>query len=341
MRKTRVTGKIFENQFNLFQRDKDIKLVTFFDEDYPNNLKNIYDPPLYLYYKGTLSKKDKYSVAIVGSRDISQHGRSVTFKLARDISVQNYVIVSGLAFGVDTIAHKGALDAGKRTIAILGSGIDKKVNVLSEKTRENIILNKGAVFSSFHIGQGATPTTFPVRNRIISGMSLGVVIAEAKIKSGSLITAKYAIDQNREVFAVPNPIDLKQFEGTNNLIKTGQAKLIMSVKDVINELPKVKIDSVPEEVIDLFSEVNTVSKSKKNIDSDKTETSKRRLLITDKIEKKIFELFLSSSNENLNIDFISEQLNISTSSLLGKLLLLELKKIIVREQNNYFSLAPF
>ncbi len=115
----------------------------------------------------------------------------------------------------------------------------------------------------------------------------------------------------------------------------------MSVKDVINELPKVKIDSVPEEVIDLFSEVNTISKSKKNTNNDKTETSKRRLLITDKIEKKIFELFLSSNNENLNIDFISEQLNVSTSSLLGKLLLLELKKIIVREQNNYFSLAPF
>ena len=319
-------------------------MVTYFDSEYPQNLKNIYDPPLYLYYKGTLSKRDKYSIAVVGSREISNHGRSVTFKLANELAKKNYIVVSGLAYGVDTIAHRGALEAGQRTVAVLGSGIDKKVHTLSEKTRENIIANEGAVFSSFHIGSDATKTTFPVRNRIISGMSLGTLITEAKKRSGSLITARYAIEQNREVFSVPNQIDLIQFEGTNNLIKTGQAKLVMSVKDILNELPKVKLDAVPEQVIDLFNEENIVNKHSSSNSEDreyKTETKRRKSLLTDSIEKKIFDLFLSSNKENLNIDYLSEQLKIATSTLLGKLLMLELKKIIVREPNNYFSLASF
>jgi len=347
LRNTKVTDEIFEKQFDLFEKHKDIQLVTFFNKEYPKNLKNIYDPPLYLFYKGTLSNQDKYSVAVVGSREISTHGRSVTFKLAKELAEKNYIVVSGLAYGVDTIAHRGALEAGKRTVAVLGSGVDKKVNELSEKTKENIINTGGAIFSSFHIGQGATTTTFPVRNRIISGMSLGTLITEAKHRSGSLITAKYAIEQNREVFAVPNQINLKQFEGTNNLIKTGQAKLVMSVKDILNELPKVKLDAIPEQILGLFSDDNIVGKdlkvtklAEKN-ENFKTETHRRKSLLTDETEKKIFDLFLLSNEERLNIDFISEQLTIKTSSLLGKLLMLELKKIIVREPNNYFSLASF
>lgn len=341
LRKTKVTDEIFEKQFDLFEKHKDIQLVTFFDKEYPKNLKNIYDPPLYLFYKGTLSNQDKYSVAVVGSREISTHGRSVTFKLAKELAEKNYIVVSGLAYGVDTIAHRGALEAGKRTVAVLGSGVDKKVNDLSEKTKENIINTGGAIFSSFHIGQGATTTTFPIRNRIISGMSLGTLITEAKHRSGSLITAKYAIEQNREVFAVPNQINLKQFEGTNNLIKTGQAKLVMSVKDILNELPKVKLDAVPEKVLGLFSEDNIVDNNITKKDGFTTETKRRKSLLTDETEKQIFDLFLSSNEERLNIDYISEQLNVKTSSLLGKLLMLELKKIIVREPNNYFSLASF
>jgi len=292
LKQSNITNEILNQQMQLLEKHSDVSIVTYFDDLYPENLKKIYDPPLYLFYQGQLSELDEFSIGIVGSRELSPYGRTVTVRIANDIAAAGFVVISGLARGADTYAHQGALQAGKRTVAVLGSGIDKSVNYSSMKVREEILQNGGAIFSPFHIGEQASKYTFPSRNRIISGMSLGVVITEAKMKSGSLITASCALEQGREVFAIPNPIFVEKFEGTNNLIKTGQAKLLMTVNDIIDEMPD-------------YSKINLIVS---------TEVKKeRRIDLKDKLEKKIFKIL---SGENMHIDRLSEELEISTGVLI-------------------------
>jgi DNA processing protein len=238
LREAVFSDEIYFRQIEKLNKFQDFGMVTVFDETYPKNLKNIYDPPLYLFYEGSLSDKDEISIAVVGSRAVSHSGKYVIGRISRELAAAGFVIVSGLAMGADTAAHQGAIEAGKRTVAVLGSGIDCEVNTTSRKARRLMTEAGGAVFSPFLIGTQPTNYTFPARNRVISGMSLGVVIGEAKKDSGSLITANYALEQGREVFAVPNEIFRDKFEGGNNLIKTGQAKLIMNIDDIIEEMPE-------------------------------------------------------------------------------------------------------
>jgi DNA processing protein len=212
------------------------QLIAYDSVAYPPLLKQIPDAPLLLYVKGDASILSQYAVAMVGSRRPSAYGSSVAHRLAHDLVQRQLVLVSGLARGIDSAAHRGALEAKGKTVAVLGSGIDVIYPRENRKLAEQI-METGAVISEFRLGTGPTPENFPIRNRIISGLSLGVVVVEAAEYSGSLITARLAVEQNREVFAVPGNITSAQSFGPNHLIKQG-AKLVDQWMDVIEEFPR-------------------------------------------------------------------------------------------------------
>lgn len=227
-----------KKEIELMRRHQ-VTLVTFLDENYPSNLLNIYDPPPFLYMKGELEKEDKVAIAVVGSRFASHYGKLTTETISRDLALEGVTVVSGLARGIDTSAHRGALSAKGRTIAVLGCGIDVDYPVENKKLKEEIVL-RGALISEFPMSTPPASLNFPIRNRIISGLSLGVVVVEASHRSGSLITARLALEQGRDVFAVPGSIDSLRSRGTHGLIKEG-AKLVEDAQDIFNEiLPQIK-----------------------------------------------------------------------------------------------------
>lgn len=200
--------------------EKGIKVVSLNDRDYPANLRQIVSAPPVLYFRGTLSANDDLAIAVVGARHATVYGRQITEQLVGSLVMSGLTIVSGLARGIDSIAHKAALAAGGRTIAVLGSGVDT-IYPPENRNLANEIIKNGAIVSEFPLGFPAVPSNFPARNRIISGLALGVLVTEAALDSGSLITAGCAAEQGREVFAVPGPINSKMSEGANNLIKEG------------------------------------------------------------------------------------------------------------------------
>jgi len=209
-------------------------IVTYADSEYPPNLKDIHDPPPYLYVRGNLMAEDKVSVAVVGSRLATTYGRQITRRIARDLAGKGVTIVSGGARGIDTEAHRGALAAKGRTIAVLGCGID--VVYPSENAELfGLIAGGGAVVTEYPMGAPPEPNNFPPRNRIISGISIGVVVIEAAGDSGSLITASYSLEQGREVYAVPGSVVSPTSRGTNSLIKRG-AKLVEGSQDILIDL---------------------------------------------------------------------------------------------------------
>jgi DNA processing protein len=219
-------------------RKHDAHLLTYKDPFYPKGLLNIYDFPVLLYVKGNL-RDDDVNIAVVGSRSASTYGKFSTERLCRQLVLKGITVVSGLARGIDSAAHRGALAGGGRTIAVLGCGLDIIYPPENEKLLREIA-NYGAVITEFPFGTPPNAPNFPARNRIISGVSLGVVVVEANEKSGSLITARLALEQGREVFAVPGTIDSAGSRGTHKLIKQG-AKLIENVDDILDEiLPQVE-----------------------------------------------------------------------------------------------------
>jgi len=197
-------------------------------------LKDIYDPPALLYARGEVKKEDELAVAIVGSRKTSAYGREITERIGMDLARHGVTVVSGMARGIDSVAHNGALQGGGRTIAVLGCGVD----VIYPSENRNLfhqIIKRGAVLSEFPMGSPPEAGHFPRRNRIISGLCMGVVIVQASAESGSLITAGYALEQGREVFAVPGNVGAEGSRGTNQLIKEG-AKLVESSEDILEEI---------------------------------------------------------------------------------------------------------
>lgn len=222
-----------------------IKCFSLADRDYPANLKTIAGAPPVLYIKGNILPQDDLAIAVVGSRNATFYGRQITEKFVFELSKNGLTIVSGLARGIDSVAHKTALDAGGRTIALLGCGLDMVYPPENKRLAEDIAKN-GAVISEFPLGFPAVQSNFAARNRIISGMSLGVLVPEAAVDSGSMITAGYAAEQGREVFAVPGPITSKFSEGVNNLIKEG-VHPVTSAEDILQVLDiERKKDRLPE-----------------------------------------------------------------------------------------------
>ena len=197
-----------------------VKVVTWVSEEYPTNLRNIHDPPPVIYIKGELLPEDDWAVAVVGTRHASVYGKEVARRLAGDLARNGVTVVSGLAAGIDTVAHQAALEAGGRSIAVLGSGVDiiypEQNAALARQLQE-----QGALVSEYPLGTKPERSNFPPRNRIISGLSLGALVVEAGARSGALITADFAGDQGRDVFAIPGSIFQRTSEGTNRLIQDG------------------------------------------------------------------------------------------------------------------------
>jgi len=224
--------KLLENLYK-----EKLNALTIDDPAYPKLLKQIYDPPFILYYRGLLEAFDGFTLAVVGARKYSTYGAQVTEKLIRELAFNKLTIVSGMALGIDTLAHTAAINAGGKTIAVIGSGLDQQ-NIYPSQNRylaDKIQAHGGLILSEYPIGTMPLKHHFPQRNRIISGLSSATLVIEAAEKSGALITAFHALEQNREVFAVPGSIYSGTSEGTNRLISMG-AKLVTSAKDIIETL---------------------------------------------------------------------------------------------------------
>jgi DNA processing protein len=226
------------NDVILTKMDRDIKQIFIDDTDYPKFLKEIKNAPKVLYLRGSPPEPGEKFFAIVGTRRCSDYGKQITLEIAGDLAESGLTIVSGLAPGIDTLAHQAVVERGKRTIAVLGTGLDEKSIYPQSNLEltEKILETGGCLLSEYPAGTRGTNFTFPQRNRIVSGMSLGVLIVEAKQKSGSLITAEFARKQGKKLFAIPGPIDSPNSWGPNWLIKNGYAKLTESADDILKEL---------------------------------------------------------------------------------------------------------
>jgi DNA processing protein len=214
---------------------KAVTLLTYPEESYPKLLKEIPNPPMILYILGTIQAKDEMAVAVVGSRKFSQYGQQVTQDIVRDLVRANITVVSGLALGIDALAHRTAVEFDGRTVAVLACGIDSIYPANNRVIADKILQGHGAIISEFPLGTPPLKHHFPHRNRIISGLSLGTVVIEAALDSGALITAQHALEQNRQVFAVPGSIYNPASAGPNNLLKMG-AKPVTAATDILEDL---------------------------------------------------------------------------------------------------------
>ncbi|MFQ6000549.1 MAG: DNA-processing protein DprA [Anaerolineae bacterium] len=233
------------------------KAITWEDENYPPRLRHIHNPPPLLYVRGEILPQDEWAVAVVGTRNPSHYGKQVVDQIAGDLARNGITVISGLARGIDSLAHRAALEAGGRTIAVLGCGIDIIYPPEHTKLAQTII-EEGALVTEYPLGTPPEGGNFPPRNRIISGLALGTVIVEAGERSGALITADYTLEQGRELFAVPGKIVARKSRGTNRLIQEGGAKLILSVEDIMEELNLTMIEE-HREVQEILPENETES----------------------------------------------------------------------------------
>jgi DNA processing protein len=212
-----------------------VTAITWHDDAYPRRLREVFDRPPVLFVRGDIQPSDEWAVAVVGTRRVSVYGRQVAEEMSRGLAANSVTVVSGLARGVDAVAHRAALEAGGRSIAVLACGLDLVYPPEHKRLAEQIV-ERGALISEYPLGTEPRGDFFPRRNRILSGISLGVLVVEGDVKSGALITARQANDQNREVFAVPGSIYSPGSRGTNKLIQDGEAKLTLDVQDILAEL---------------------------------------------------------------------------------------------------------
>ncbi|GAB6137667.1 DNA-processing protein DprA [Halanaerobaculum tunisiense] len=313
----------FNSQQELQQLEKfQVKVVTLNDTCYPKLLKEIYDPPPVLYYKGDISSLLKPCIAIVGSRDCTSYGRQVANRLGHRLAQMGITIVSGLAYGIDTAGHKGALQTGT-TAAVLGSGLDTIYPAENKELAQRII-TQGSLVSSFPLGVAPEAHNFPVRNRIISGLAIGTIVVEAAQKSGSLITANLALEQGREVFAIPGDITRDQSVGTNDLIKTG-AKLVQDIDDIIEELT---LDTTS-------SSLEDYTEQPKFVNGDSATTCDLPTSLSAREKKVCQELSLTPQQ----FEAIVANLDLSSAELNSTLLELEVKDVVQQLPGRNFKLA--
>ncbi|MBF0557435.1 MAG: DNA-protecting protein DprA [Nitrospirae bacterium] len=290
-----------------------IRIMTLFDKDYPESLRQLDNAPVILYVRGTLLEEDRFALAMVGSRLMSDYGRKIAGEMAHELASSGLTIVSGLARGIDTVSHSGALKAGGRSIAVLGCGAD--ICYPPENKELMIALSSsGCVISEFPLGIRPLKENFPRRNRLISGLSLGVLVVEATARSGSLITVRFALEQGKEVFAVPGNITSDRSDGTNGLIKQG-AKPVQSAADVLEELSA--------QIKGHMAAVKTVSSARHAHD---------RLEINDE-EKAICNILGEGPR---HIDHLLRELRIPPARISGLLLGLEMKGIVGQTEGNNF-----
>lgn len=288
-----------------------IKKISINDAGYPEILKNIHKPPQELYINGSFKKEDSNAVAIVGSRRATRYGLEMAEKIAFDIALRGVTVISGMARGIDSAAHRGALKARARTIAVMGSGHNHIYPPENKKLYEEIA-ESGAVITEYENDVAPLPGNFPVRNRIISGLSLGVVVVEAARDSGALITANCALEQGREVFAVPGKISSVTSRGTHELIKDG-AKLVQSADDIFEELKLRETDPVQDSDRDLIK------------DKISRETKAYIYNSLNEDERKVYKIL---DDEPLYIDDVVRESKVGLGMVSKVILSLEMKKLI-------------
>jgi DNA processing protein len=285
------------------------------DGVYPTLLRETYDPPVVLYLKGQWSESlEQPCVAVVGSRRCSTYGQNAALMLARELAQRGVTIVSGLARGIDAAAHRGALEAGGRTVGVMGTGLDQIYPRDHKKLADEILEHQGALVTQFPLGTPPVSENFPYRNRVISGLSLGVVVVEAAENSGSLITARLAMEQNREVFAVPGNITSRNSFGTNYLIKGAGAKLVQQWQDVASELPaEIAARLLPP----------PSKKKRKGELVDQLQLTPANLSENERV---IFKLL--TTDTPIQIDALAETTRFSITQLTAALLTLEMRELI-------------
>lgn len=292
------------------------EILVLDDGVYPNLLRETYDPPVVLYVKGAWSEcLERPCVGIVGSRRCSTYGQNAALMLSRELAQRGITIVSGLARGIDAAAHRGALEAGGRTVAVMGTGLDRVYPRDHRKLADDILEHHGALVTQFPLDTPPVSENFPYRNRVISGLSLGVVVVEAAENSGSLITARLAMEQNREVFAVPGNITSRNSFGTNYLIKGAGAKLVQQWQDVASELPA-------EIAAQLLPPPARKAKKKGEL-VDQLQLTPSNLSETEAI---IFKLLTTDTPKQ--IDVLAESTQLSITQLTSALLTLEMRELI-------------
>ncbi len=308
---------LFEKAENEIERVRELgaDLLLLDDGVYPALLREIFDPPLTLYLKGAWEESlNAPCVAVVGSRRSSTYGQNAAQMLARDLAQRGVTIISGLARGIDAAAHRGALEAGGRTVAVMGTGLDQVYPRDHRKLAQEILAAGGALVSEFPLETPPAPQNFPYRNRVISGLSLGVLVVEAAENSGSLITARLALEQGREVFAVPGNITSRNSFGTNYLIKGAGAKLVQQWQDICAELPpEIAARLLPPETKKKEEKSPAPQMSLVPADLSATEHAVYKLL---------------SADEAVHIDELAAQSKLSVPELTGALLGLEMRELI-------------
>lgn len=307
-----IVNIISSKNINLIKKDynnlckKNIAFITMDDEEYPNKLKNIYDPPFGIYVKGKLPADDKLNIAIIGARSCSTYGKEVAKNISKDLARRGVQIISGLAHGIDGFAHSGALEVNGYTCAVLGCGID----ICYPRENFNIymdILGEGGIISEYGSGKPPLAHQFPMRNRIISALSDGILVVEAKEKSGSLITVDSALEQGKNVYAIPGNIYSKLSEGCNNLIKIG-AKIVSNYQDILEDYD--------------YNYIN----------------SKDNMVVKDKLlDKKENIVYACLSYLPKHINEIVAETKLSVDELSEILLRLELKNLAKEIRKNYYS----
>ncbi|HJO93821.1 MAG TPA: DNA-processing protein DprA [Victivallales bacterium] len=297
-------------ELNLSERGG-VDLVTILDEKYPEQLKEIPDPPLCLYCRGELKCDFNRAIGVVGSRRLTTYGREIADSLSTQLSYAGWTVISGLAYGIDAVAHKAVVNAKGHTIAVLGGGLARLHPQSHAELAREIIDNGGCIISEFPMEFSPTRQSFPMRNRIISGLSKGILVIEAGTKSGALITAKFALEHNRQIFAVPGRINSPMSQGCNKLIKNG-AKLVENIDDIIDEF-----EFLPGFTGELSIDDNNDSGFENKCTVMLTDCSEEEKLIINCIQ-----------NEEKSVDMISMETELPIWKLLAKLQQLTFKKII-------------
>ncbi len=282
-----------------------IHVLTWDSPDYPRLLREIDQPPAVLYVRGQLLPADEFAVAVVGTRNASSYGKSVAERLAAGLAENGVTVVSGLALGIDGIAHRAALEAGGRSVAVLGCGLDE-IYPARHRQLADAIEARGALVSDYALGVKPEARNFPPRNRIISGLSLGTIVVEADRQSGALITLRFALEQGRETFAVPGNVQARTSLGTNDAIQRGEAKLVTSVEDVLSEL-----------------NLTMIAEHKEVAEHVPENASEARLLATLGVEP-------------LHVDELARMTGLPAAEISGTLLMMELKGMVRRvDQMSY------
>lgn len=293
-----------------------VNLVSITDSYYPTLLKHIYDPPVLIWFKGDLSVFETDGIAVIGTRNPGKYGIKQATEWSRAIVESGLTINSGLAYGIDSIAHETSVRTGGKTIAVLGSGIDVIYPAKNRKLVSEMMENGSVIMTEYLPGTAPDAANFPERNRIVSGLSHGVLVVESGMKGGSMITARSALDHNREVFVIPHPLDQQNGEGCNYLIKTGQGKLVQSMTDILVEI--------------------SVDANKKTVSNVNQPEKKWTLMSLDKELTFICELL---EDEELHIDQISDKTGHPTYKILPQLLNLELQGAVKQKAGKYFELC--